>query len=74
LLPGIDALRRQYKDVQVQVISHGPGTEVTFDAFRVSSTPYVILVDGDGLVAGKGVANSLEQVEVMLDGAAGARA
>lgn len=74
LLPGIDALRRQYKDVAVQVISHGPGTEVTFDAFAVASTPYVVLVDDDGLVSNKGVVNSLEQVEVMMEGAPATRA
>jgi hypothetical protein len=41
-------------------------TRPSFDAFNVRSTPYVIAVDRTGTVRGRGVANSLEQVEELL--------
>ena len=66
LLPGIRALEREYRELTVHVVDHSPTTSEVFNAFRVASTPYVVAVDGDGLVRARGVANSLEQIEMML--------
>ena len=41
-------------------------TSPTFDAFNVRSTPYLVAVDRAGVVRGRGVANSLEQVEELV--------
>lgn len=67
LLPGLRAVARQYPAVRVSVVDHGPATLATFGAFNVRSTPYVVAVDREGIVQARGVANSLEQVEVMID-------
>lgn len=67
LLPGLRAVARQYDGVAVQVVDHGPSTLGVFSSFNVRSTPYLVAVDHDGVVQARGVANSLEQVEVMVD-------
>jgi len=68
LVPSLPFLRRDYAaDVNVVVLDHGPSTAPLFTAFNVHSTPYFVTVDRDGLVRGGGVANSLEQVEVLLE-------
>ena len=67
LRPSLDALRRTYREVRVHVVDLDDRTRPTFDAFNVRSTPYVVAVDRDGLVRGRGVANSLEQVEELMD-------
>lgn len=68
LVPSLSSLRREYAaDVHVVVLDHGPATAPLFTAFNVRSTPYFVAVDGDGIVRGGGVANSLEQVEVLLE-------
>jgi thiol-disulfide isomerase/thioredoxin len=69
LVPSIGALERTYSDVNVVLVSHGPDSAPTFRAFNVSSTPYVVAVDRNGSVRGGGVANSLEQIEVLIEGA-----
>jgi thioredoxin-like negative regulator of GroEL len=70
LFPSLRALEQQYRDVRVVEVSLGAGADApVFAAFGVRSTPYVVAVDGGGVVRGAGVANSLEQVEVMLEGA-----
>jgi thiol-disulfide isomerase/thioredoxin len=66
LRPSIDALRRQYRELQVQVVDLDPQTQPVFDAFLVRSTPYVVTVDRTGVVRGRGVANSLEQIEELV--------
>ncbi len=66
LLPGVRALEREYRKLTVHVVDHSPTTAGVFTAFRVASTPYVVAVDGGGLVRARGVANSLEQIEMML--------
>ncbi len=66
LLPGISALDKQYDDLAVHVVNHEAATASTFNAFRVSSTPYVVAVDSQGVVQARGVANSLEQIEMMF--------
>ena len=66
LKPSFDALRRGYPEIQVREVD----LEVargTFDAFNVRSTPYVVAVDATGVVRGRGVVNSLEQIEELLD-------
>lgn len=66
LLPGIWALDKQYDDLAVHVVGHDAATASIFAAFRVFSTPYVVAVDSHGVVQARGVANSLEQIEMML--------
>jgi hypothetical protein len=65
--PGIRALEQQYGNVSVQIVDHHPSTKPTFLAFNVTSTPYVVTVGRDGIVRGRGVANSVEQVEVLIE-------
>jgi thiol-disulfide isomerase/thioredoxin len=65
LIPSLDAIRREYRDMQFVQFEHGPDSPM-FLEFNVRSTPYVVTVDGDGIVQGRGVANSLEQVEVLV--------
>jgi hypothetical protein len=70
LRPSLDAIRRSYRDVQVRVLDLDDETRQTFTAFNVRSTPYVVAVGGNGTVKGRGVANSLEQVEELMEEAA----
>ncbi len=67
LLPSLRALEREYRDVDLAVVEHGDDTLQVFRAYNVSSTPYVIAVDRQGLVRGGGVANALEQVEELIE-------
>jgi hypothetical protein len=66
LIPSLQAIRRQYRDMQFVEFAHGPDSPM-FLEFNVRSTPYMVTVDGDGIVQGRGVANSLEQVEVLIE-------
>lgn len=68
LVPSIAALERDYRDLEVSVVSHSPQTTPVFTAFNVYSTPYVVVVDRDATVRGGGVANTLEQIEELLGG------
>lgn len=72
LLPALRALRGQYRDVVVREILNGPATTQVFGDFRVRSTPYFVAVDRAGIVQGRGVANSLEQIELLIEEALGA--
>lgn len=68
LSPSLRALQQQYDDVQLVEVSladtaHTP----VFSAFSVRSTPYLVAVGRDAVVRGAGVANSLEQAEVLLE-------
>lgn len=67
LLPSLRSLEREYRDVDLAVVEHGDDTLEVFRAYNVSSTPYVIAVDSQGLVRGGGVANALEQVEELIE-------
>jgi thiol-disulfide isomerase/thioredoxin len=68
LVPSLPYLERDYaNDVRLVVLDHGPGTAEMFSAFNVHSTPYFVTVDRAGVVQGGGVANSLEQVEVLVE-------
>jgi thiol-disulfide isomerase/thioredoxin len=65
LKPSLDALRRQYRDTRIEILDaeeHDP----TFRAFAVRSTPYFVTVDRSGIVRGRGIANSLEQIEELV--------
>ena len=66
LRPSLDALRRQYRELQVYLVDLEPATQPVFDAFLVRSTPYIVTVDRAGIVRGRGVANTLEQVEELV--------
>ena len=61
-----DALRRGYPEITVHEVALEQD-RMTFDAFNVRSTPYAVAIDGAGIVRGRGVVNSLEQIEELLD-------
>ena len=65
LKPSLDAFRRQYRELRVETVDLELEAGV-FDAMSVRSTPYVVAVDGSGIVRGRGVANSLEQIEELV--------
>lgn len=67
LRPSMATLERQYRDVRLVEVENGPGTQSTFRAFNVSNTPYFVAVNGAGIVKGRGVANSLEQLEELVE-------
>lgn len=66
LRPSLAAVQREYHDVQLHVFDLDERTRPSFDAFNVRSTPYLVAVDRTGTVRGRGVANSLEQIEELL--------
>ena len=66
LKPSFDALRRGYPEIQIREVDLETARG-TFDAFNVRSTPYAVAVDAAGIVRGRGVVNSLEQIEELLD-------
>lgn len=68
LVPSLRVLEREYAgEVRLLVLEHAAPNAATFAAFGVRSTPYVVAIDTVGVVRGAGVANSLEQVEVLLE-------
>jgi thiol-disulfide isomerase/thioredoxin len=67
LAPSLRALEEQYGDVRLVEVSMGADTRPVFSAFAVRSTPYLVAVDREGVVRGKGVANSLEQAEELVE-------
>lgn len=69
LVPALGAVERDYREVGVAVVAYGEDTAGTFRAYNVSQTPYVVAVGDDGRVRGGGVANTLEQVEELVDSA-----
>lgn len=69
LRPSLVALDRAYEEVHLRMLDLDDASRPTFGAFNVRSTPYVVAVDPRGVVRGRGVANSLEQVEELLDDA-----
>ncbi|HWB70949.1 MAG TPA: hypothetical protein VG452_01930 [Egibacteraceae bacterium] len=71
LLPSLAAVERQYADVALRVVTHGSDTADLFGAFNVRSTPYLVAVDRAGTVRGGGIANTLEQVELLIEAAGG---
>ncbi|MEO7804857.1 MAG: thioredoxin domain-containing protein [Actinomycetota bacterium] len=67
LKPGLRSLTRQYPEVQLNRIDHDDANADVFSVFNVRSTPYFVAVDQKGIVKVRGVANTIEQVEVMLE-------
>lgn len=70
LVPSLRALETQYAGDRVRVVTvdyADAAAPAVFAAFAVRSTPYVVAVDAGGVVRGKGVVNSLEQVEVLVE-------
>jgi thiol-disulfide isomerase/thioredoxin len=65
LKPSLVALRRQYPEVVLELVDASE-SPATFDAFKVRSTPYVMTINRAGLVVGRGVANTLEQIEQLV--------
>lgn len=65
LKPSIDAMKRQYRDLRFETLD-ADAQAATFSAFSVRSTPYVVTVDRHGIVRGRGVANSIEQIEQLI--------
>lgn len=66
LVPGLQAMSAQYEDVDVKVIDHANSTSAIFLAFNVFSTPYLTAVSNDGIIRGRGVANTIEQAEILV--------
>ena len=67
LSPSLDAVRRQYREIRLESIDLGSvGSDRTFEAYSVRSTPYFVTVDRAGTVRGRGIANSLEQIEELV--------
>jgi thiol-disulfide isomerase/thioredoxin len=66
LRPSLAAVGEQYADVRVVEVGLDELQAPVFTAFSVRSTPYLVAVDRAGIVRGAGVANSLEQIEVLL--------
>lgn len=66
LRPSLAAFRRQYRELQLQIVDMSDHTQSVFDAFSVRSTPYVVVVDREGTVRGRGVANTMEQIEELV--------
>lgn len=73
LRPSIDALTRQYGELRHVEIDHGSLNAATFRAFNIWSTPFFVVVDREGIVLGAGVANTMEQVEELIDTATATR-
>lgn len=67
LVPSLRVLERQYDGLALVELELGERWAPVFSAFNVRSTPYVVTVDRAGIVQGRGVANSLEQVEVLVE-------
>jgi hypothetical protein len=65
LKPSLDAFRRQYREIGMRTLDLDDDAAI-FSALTVRSTPYVVTVDRDGVVRGRGVANSLEQIEELV--------
>jgi Thioredoxin len=65
LKPSIDAMRKSDPSLVVHTVDleqHG----AVFSAFKVRSTPYVVTVSPSKAVLGRGVANTLEQIEELV--------
>ena len=66
LRPSVEAIARGYREINLREV--GLEAERTlFTAYNVRSTPYFVAVDTGGTVRGRGVANSLEQIEELID-------
>lgn len=66
LRPSLDALARQDPGLRLHVVDLSELTRPVFDSFSVRSTPYLVAVDRASTVVGRGVANTLEQIEELV--------
>ncbi len=66
LHPGLVRLASAERDLDLVTLD-GHRDASAFASFSVRSTPYVVAIDADGVVRSRGVANTLDQVEEMLD-------
>lgn len=56
-------LQFQHKRVAAPVVA----SMETFQSYEVPGTPYVVVLDGNGVVQAKGTVNNLEQMEGLID-------
>ena len=66
LRPSVEAISRGYDEIRMREVGL-EGERPVFTAYNVRSTPYFVAVDSEGAVRGRGVANSLEQIEELID-------
>ena len=66
LRPSVGAISRGYHEIRMREVGL-EGERSLFTAYNVRSTPYFVAVDTGGTVRGRGVANSLEQIEELID-------
>jgi hypothetical protein len=71
LAPALRAIDRQYAELRVLDLPLGPRTMSAFEAFKVSATPFVVAVDREGCVRGRGRARNLAQLDELVVRAAG---
>lgn len=65
LHPGLERLARAEAALTLRTMD-ADTDQAAFAAFKVRSTPYLVAVDTDGMVRGRGVANTLDQAEELL--------
>ena len=65
LKPDLQRLERAYGELTLRLVGHEEDPR-SFAEFNVRSTPYLVAIDGDGVVRSRGVANTIDQVEEML--------
>jgi len=66
LHPGLVRLSNAERDLDLVTLD-GQRDASAFASFSVRSTPYVVAIDEEGVVRSRGVANTLDQVEEMLE-------
>lgn len=65
LHPGLERLARAERGLVLRTMQ-AEHHRAAFGAFGVRSTPYLVAVDREGIVRGRGVANTLDQAEELL--------
>ena len=65
LHPSLERLGRTDPRLNLRTM-RAEADQPAFATFRVRSTPYLVAVDRDGVVRGRGVANTLDQAEELL--------
>ncbi len=65
LKPDLQRLEGHYDEMSLRFIGHEDDPR-SFAEFNVRSTPYLVAIDGAGVVRSRGVANTIDQVEEML--------
>lgn len=65
LKPDLERLEGHYDEIRLRFVGHEDDPR-SFAEFNVRSTPYLVAIDGTGIVRSRGVANTIDQVEEML--------